>query len=183
MKIGYARVSTIEQNLELQVDALKKYGCEKIFTDKASGAKDDRPGLNSAIEFARKGDEIVVWKLDRLGRSIKHLIHTVNDLNEDKIGFSSLTESINTESASGRLVFHVFSALAEFERDLIRSRTVAGLEAARARGRNGGRPKVMDEEKLTLAKTLYENKELSIKQICNSLNISKSTLYRNLTKK
>lgn len=132
------------------------------------------------MDFVRKGDELVVWRLDRLGRSIKHLIQTVNELNEQGVNFTSLTESISTESASGRLVFHIFSALAEFERDLIRMRTKAGLEAARARGRKGGRPKLMESEKVELASTLMKNKDLSVSQICETLNVSRSTLYRYL---
>lgn len=180
MRVAYARISTLDQSLELQLDALKKYGCEKVFTDKASGSKDDREGLREALDFVRKGDELVVWRLDRLGRSIKHLIQTVNELNDQGVNFTSLTESISTESASGRLVFHIFSALAEFERDLIRMRTKAGLEAARARGRKGGRPRLMESEKVELASTLMKNKDLSVNQICETLKVSRSTLYRSL---
>ena len=143
MKIGYARVSTLDQNLELQTDALEKAGCEKIFTDRASGAKDDRQGLSDAIEFCRQGDSLVVWKLDRLGRSLKHLIETINELHSKKVGFVSVQESIDTTTSGGKLIFHVFGALAEFERELIRERTNAGLTSARARGRLGGRPKVL----------------------------------------
>ncbi len=133
MKIGYARVSTLDQNLELQTDALEKAGCEKIFTDRASGAKDDRQGLIDAIEFCRKGDSLVVWKLDRLGRSLKHLIETINALHEKKVDFVSVQESIDTTTSGGKLIFHVFGALAEFGRELIRERTNAGLASARAR--------------------------------------------------
>ena len=148
MKIGYARISTADQNLELQTDALEKAGCEKIFTDRASGAKDDRPGLINAVEFCREGDSLVVWKLDRLGRSLKHLIETINVLHEKKVGFVSLQESIDTTTSGGKLIFHVFGALAEFERELIRERTNAGLASARSRGRLGGRPKLMTDKQL-----------------------------------
>ena len=146
MLIGYARVSTSEQNLDLQVDALKTAGCEKIFTEKESGASVERQGLNEAISFARKGDVLVVWKLDRLGRSIKHLIKIVTELEEGGVGFKSLNEAMDTSTAGGKLVFHIFSALAEFERDLIRTRTKAGLDSARVRGRIGGRPKKITSE-------------------------------------
>src|SRR3954467_10501673 len=138
MLVGYARVSTEDQNLDLQRDALTRAGCERIFTDVASGAKDDRTGLAGALAFLRPGDTLVVWKLDRLGRSLKHLIETVTALQARKIGFRSPQESIDTTTSGGKLIFHVFGALAEFERDLIRERTQAGLQAARARGRKGG---------------------------------------------
>ena len=147
MKVGYARVSTYDQDLSLQIDALQRAGCEKTFDDKASGAKAQRPGLSDAMDFLRKGDTLVVWRLDRLGRSLKHLIETVTVLEEKGIGLISLTESINTTTSGGRLVFHFFGALAEFERSLIRERTQAGLQAARARGRKGGRPKALSPQK------------------------------------
>ena len=140
MLIGYARVSTQDQTLNLQKDALEKIGCSKIFTDIASGATTERTGLDEALAYVREGDSLVVWKLDRLGRSLKHLIETVTNLNNRKIGFQSITENIDTTTSGGKLIFHVFGALAEFERDLIRERTQAGLLAARARGRFGGRP-------------------------------------------
>src|ERR671932_2864777 len=142
MLIGYARVSTDEQNLDLQLSALKQAGCEQLYTDKVSGTKATRPGLEEAFSHLRAGDTFVVWRLDRLGRSLRHLIDTVTDLQERGVGFKSLTESIDTTTGGGKLVFHVFAALAEFERDIIRERTHAGLTAARARGRRGGRPKV-----------------------------------------
>ncbi|MGC2237746.1 MAG: recombinase family protein [Pyrinomonadaceae bacterium] len=150
MKIGYAGISTIDQNLELQTDALEKSGCEKIFTDQASGSKDDRKGLLDAIEFCRKGDSLVVWKLDRLGRSLKHLIETINKLHEKKVGFVSLQESIDTTTSGGKLIFHIFGAPAEFERELIRERTNAGLASARSRGRMGSisLPKVIGSIRL-----------------------------------
>ena len=175
--VGYARVSTNEQDDALQTDALKQIGCKKIFSDKMSGARADRPGLTEALEYMREGDTLVVWRLDRLGRSLKQLIETVNTLEGRGIGFKSLTEEINTTSSGGKLIFHIFGALAEFERNLIRERTQAGLEAARARGRKGGRPKKLDKEKRELAKKLYTEKQYSIKQICEMIGVSKSTLY------
>jgi DNA invertase Pin-like site-specific DNA recombinase len=177
MLIGYARVSTIDQNLALQLDALKKAGCQKIFEDKASGGKVDRPGLQSILNFAREGDTVLVWRLDRLGRSLKHLIEMVTQLNERGIGFRSLQESIDTTTSGGKLVFQIFGALAEFERNLIQERTRAGLEAARTRGRNGGRPKALDRKKIELAYQLYDAKKQSVKEICQILGISKPTLY------
>src|SRR3989441_9806091 len=143
MLIGYARVSTQDQTLNLQKDALEKIGCTKIFTDTASGAKTERKGLEEALAYVREGDTLVVWRLDRLGRSLKHLIETVSQLDNRKIGFKSLTENIDTTTSGGKLIFHIFGALAEFERDIIRERTLAGLQAARARGRRGGRPKAL----------------------------------------
>src|SRR4051794_31708121 len=142
MLIGYARVSTIDQTLDLQRDALKTAGCEKLYTDTASGAKAERKGLEEAIDYARKGDILVVWRLDRLGRSLRHLIVTITLLNKKEVGFRSITENIDTTTSGGKLVFHIFGALAEFERDIIRERTNAGLEAARKRGRFGGRRSV-----------------------------------------
>ena len=180
MLIGYARVSTHDQNLNLQKDALKKADCEKIFKDIASGAKAERKGLIDAIEFCRKGDTLVVWKLDRLGRSIRHLIDTINFLHERKINFKSLQENIDTTTSGGKLVFHIFSALAEFERDIIRERTYAGLSAARARGKKGGRPRAMDAKKINIAKALYNDKDNSIASICQTLKISRTTLYKYL---
>ncbi len=183
MKIGYARISTADQNLELQTDALQKTGCEKIFTDQAGGAKDDRKGLIDAIEFCRKGDSLIVWKLDRLGRSLKHLIETINLLHEKKVGFVSLQENIDTTTSGGKLVFHVFGALAEFERELIRERTNAGLASARQRGRLGGRPKAMTGKQVKLAKSLLKDPQTTIKEVCQTLQISKTTLYRYLNNK
>jgi DNA invertase Pin-like site-specific DNA recombinase len=181
MKIGYARVSTDEQNLDLQRDALLKAGVSSkdIYTDKVTGVKADRPGLNLALTHLRDGDTLIVWRLDRLGRSLKHLIETVTTLKEQGISFKSLTENIDTSTATGTLVFQIFGALAEFERNLIKERTVAGLNAARARGRTGGRPKGNpDERKVALAKKFYDDHALSIPEILRTLNISKSTLYR-----
>lgn len=178
MKVGYARVSTADQNLNLQTDALRKAGCEKIFTDTASGAVDSRKGLTDAIEFCRAGDSLVVWKLDRLGRSLKHLIETVNKLQAKEVGFVSLQENIDTTTSGGKLVFHVFGALAEFERELIRERTRAGLAASRARGKLGGRPKKLTAKQIEMARKLLKDSSNSITEICATLKISRATLYR-----
>ncbi len=178
MLIGYARVSTLDQTLALQRDALTNTGCERIFTDTASGSRTDRPGLEEVLAFARTGDTLVVWRLDRLGRSLRHLIDTVSELQKQGIGLKSLQEQIDTTTSGGKLVFHVFGALAEFERDLIKERTNAGLIAARARGRLGGRPKALDAKKAQIAQALYNNKNNSIVDICRTLRISRSTLYR-----
>ncbi len=162
MNLGYARVSTLDQNLELQEDALTKAGCEKIFRDVASGAIDSRKGLAEAIEFARSGDNLVVWKLDRLGRSLKHLIETVNLLRERGVGLLSLQEKIDTTTSGGKLIFHVFGALAEFERELIRERTNAGLKSARARGRLGGRPPKLTSNQIEMAQRLLNDSSVSV---------------------
>ena len=183
MLIGYARVSTIEQNVTLQIDELKKAGCEKIFRDKVSGAKTERPGLQEALDFLREGDSLVVWRLDRLGRSLKHLLETVSMLEERGIGFRSLQESIDTTTSGGRLIFHIFGALAEFERNLIRERTMAGLRAARARGRVGGRPRKLGKQKTELAYQLYDEKKYAVKEICHMLGVSKPTLYAYLARR
>lgn len=177
MKVGYARVSTHEQNLALQTDALSQAGCEKIYKDQISGSKSARPGFEEALTYLRKGDVLVVWRLDRLGRSLKHLIEIITLLDERGVGFQSLQESIDTTTSGGRLVFHLFGALAEFERQLIRERTQAGLAAARARGRKGGRPKSLDSKKQALLYRLYDEKKHSISEICELLGVSKSTLY------
>src|SRR5436853_1452600 len=181
MLIGYARVSTQDQTLHLQKDALEKIGCSKIFTDTASGAQTERKGLEEALEYVREGDSLVVWKLDRLGRSLKHLIETITALNNRKIGFQSITENIDTTTSGGKLIFHIFGALAEFERDIIRERTLAGLQAARARGRKGGRPKAKTLDtprKVAIAQQLYKDKTNAISDICKTLTISRATLYR-----
>ena len=180
MQIGYARVSTDDQNLDLQNDALKQAGCDKIIEEKASGAKTDRAGLDEALSFLRKGDTLVVWKLDRLGRSLQHLIQVVNQLREKGIYFRSIQESLDTSSSGGKLIFHIFGALAEFERDVIRDRTMAGLAAARARGRVGGRPKIMTDKKVRLAKTLLADHTNTIDDVCETLGVSRATLYRYL---
>lgn len=178
MKIGYARISTQEQNLDLQQDALTAAGCEKIFHDVASGAKDERKGLADAVEYARAGDILMVWKLDRLGRSLKHLIETVNDLHERSIGFASLQENIDTTTSGGKLIFHVFGALAEFERELIRERTQAGLKAARTRGRKGGRKEKLTQKQVEMVRAMVNDPNISISSICETFGISKPTLYR-----
>ena len=156
MLIGYARVSTTDQTLDLQKDALQQAGCTKIFTDTASGAKAERTGLDEALNYVRAGDTLVVWRLDRLGRSLNHLIETITGLNNRHIGFKSITENIDTTTSGGKLIFHIFGALAEFERDIIRERTQAGLTAARARGRKGGRPKSLTPKKAQMAEVLYQ---------------------------
>src|SRR5271157_317239 len=178
MLIGYARVSTQDQTLALQQDALKKEGCAQVFTDQASGAKTERPGLTQALSYVRPGDTLVVWRLDRLGRSLKDLIERITQLQARNIGFKSLTENIDTTTSGGKLIFHIFGALAEFERELIRERTQAGLNAARARGRTGGRPRALSGQKVTMARQLYQDKSYSIGEICKTLNISRATLYR-----
>ena len=178
MLVGYARVSTEYQNLQSQLDELKEKGCEKIFTDIESGAKDNRNGLREALNFLRKGDLLVVWKLDRLGRTTKQLIEIINDLNNKNIGFLSLHENIDTTNSGGKLIFHIFASLAEFERDIIRERTNAGLRSARSRGRVGGRPRAMDEKKIIMAKALYSNENTSINDICKTFKISRATFYR-----
>jgi DNA invertase Pin-like site-specific DNA recombinase len=174
MKIGYARVSTDDQTLDLQTDALLSAGCERLFQDKASGAKADRPGLSQALSFARKGDVLVVWRLDRLGRSLPELVRLVGELDSLGIGFESLTEKIDASTAAGRLVFHVFAALAEFERNLIRERTHAGLAAARARGRKGGR-RALPPEKQAAIQAMANVSPL---EACKALGISRSTFYK-----
>jgi DNA invertase Pin-like site-specific DNA recombinase len=179
MLIGYARVSTYEQTLNLQQDALKKAECSKIFTDTASGAKTERIGLDEALNYVRKGDTLVVWRLDRLGRSLPHLITTLTGLEERGIGFKSLTENIDTTTSGGKLIFHIFGALAEFERNLIRERTTAGLTAARARGKKGGRPQALTGKQLSIARDLYEKRH-PIGEILHTLKISRATLYRAL---
>ena len=178
MLVGYARVSTQDQTLDLQLDALKKAGCEKLYTDTASGAKAERKGLEEALDYAREGDILVVWRLDRLGRSLRHLIETITTLNNRKVGFKSITENIDTTTSGGKLVFHIFGALAEFERDIIRERTTAGLEAARARGRFGGRRSVMTPAKLRLAQAAMGRPGTTVGQLCEELGISRMTLYR-----
>jgi DNA invertase Pin-like site-specific DNA recombinase len=181
MEIGYARVSTGEQTLDLQRDGLQLAGCGKIFEETASGAKAERFLLKEALAYARPGDTLVVWRLDRLGRSLRHLIETVTELEARGIGFKSLTEQIDTTTPGGRLVFHVFGALAEFERDLIRERTNAGLAAARSRGRKGGRPKKLaDPKTLALAHKLYVEGQTDIAAICKMIGVSRATLYRYL---
>src|SRR4028119_160650 len=162
MKIGYARVSTLDQNLNLQTDALQNAGCEKVFTDQASGSIDSRKGLLDAIEFCRPGDSLVVWKLDRLGRSLRHLIDNINQLQSKGVEFVSLQEAVDTTTSGGKLVFHVFGALAEFEREMIRERTRAGMKAARDRGSHTGRPKKLNCQQIKIARKLMDDKGTNI---------------------
>ena len=178
MLIGYERVSTDDQNLALQHDALQAAGCKKIFSDKMSGAKADRPGLKQAFDFAREGDTLVVWRLDRLGRSLKDLIALVEELEGRKIGFRSLQENIDTTTSGGKLVFHLFGALAEVERNLIRERTQAGVQAARARGRKGGRRQKLTVQQIEIGRSLAADPKRSVTSICDHLGISRPTYYR-----
>ncbi len=177
-RLGYARVSTLEQDEALQRDALTAVGCDRIFVDKASGRLEHRPALDTLLEQLRPGDSLVVWRLDRLGRSLRHLIDTVADLEGRQVGLQSLTEKIDTSTPGGRLIFHVFGALAEFERDLIRERTMAGLMAARARGRRGGRPSVWTPEKLAAATEMYEAGQHDVRTIARVLGVSRASVYR-----
>lgn len=183
--VGYARVSTIEQNLSLQTDALIAAGCKKafIFVDKTSGAKEQRPGLEECLKQLKKGDTLLVWRLDRLGRSMPKLVSLIEELRQKGIGFRSICDGvIDTTTASGELVFNIFSALAQFERRLIQERTRAGLSAARARGKNGGRPKISSTEpRVKTAKRMHLDKSLSINEICQTLKISRATFYRYLS--
>lgn len=183
MKIGYARVSTQDQNLEMQIDALEKAGCQQIFQEKASGIKSDRPQLAVLQQVLREGDVIYIYKLDRLGRSLKHLLEMTSDFEKRGIGLVSINDHIDTTTAQGRLIFNIFASLAEFERELIRERTKSGLEAARARGRKGGRSHGLSKEaekKAMLAQTLYNERKLGVNKIAADLEISKMTLYKYL---
>ena len=179
--IGYGRVSTIDQHPEMQIDELTAAGCARVFTDHASGSLDRRPELDRALDHARPGDTVVVWRLDRLGRDLRHLIDTVRSLEERGIGFRSLRESIDTTTPGGRLVFHLFASLAEFERELIRERTEAGRVAARARGRFGGRPRTLSDEQIKLAREMYDSRDHTVAQIADALRVSRATIYRSLT--
>jgi DNA invertase Pin-like site-specific DNA recombinase len=180
MQIGYARVSTKEQSFDLQVDALRKIGCDKVLKEVVSGANAERPVLNTLLRDLRPGDVLVIWKLDRLGRSLRHLVELAGTLMEQDVGLKSLNDPIDTTTPQGRLTFNLFASLAEFERDLIRERTQAGLSAARARGRKGGRPKGLPpqaERTAYAAETLYRERKLSVREIAEELGIAKSTLY------
>jgi DNA invertase Pin-like site-specific DNA recombinase len=181
--VGYARVSTFDQNLDLQKDALSKVGCIRVFEDYASGAKVERKGLIAALDYVRRGDTLVVWKLDRLGRSTKDLLKIVDDLKKKEVGFKSLKESIDTNTSGGKLTFHIFSSLAEFERDVIIERTNAGLVAARARGRQGGRPAKLSSEQVIQIKKLHKDRDTSISSILTTFNIRRPTLYKYLKMK
>lgn len=180
MLVGYARVSTHDQKTHLQIDALTAAGCEKVFTEKASGAQRDRPALNAALEYIRAGDTLVVWKLDRLARSIKQLIETIEDLEKKGIGFKSLTENIDTTTSGGKLIFHIFASLAEFERTIIRERTRAGLDSARARGRLGGRPRALNDKDIVAAKAMLRDPNITVEQVAERLGVAASTLYRHI---
>jgi DNA invertase Pin-like site-specific DNA recombinase len=175
--IGYARISTSEQSTDLQRDALLAAGCIRIFSDEMSGARADRPGLRQALDYVREGDTLAVWRLDRVGRSVSHLIEVVGELERRGVGLQSLTEQIDTSSPSGKLVFHLFSAIAEFERNLIRERVTAGLEAARKRGRIGGRPKVVDAAKARSIRAMRAQ-GMTTREILESAQISRATLFR-----
>jgi DNA invertase Pin-like site-specific DNA recombinase len=180
MLVGYARVSTLDQNPALQISALKGAGCERIFTEKVSGAQRERPELKAALDYIRAGDTLVVWKLDRLARSMRQLIETVEDLQSGGIELRSLTESIDTATPGGRLVFHIFGALAEFERAVIRERTSAGLQAARERGKKGGRPRTLGPKDLAAAKALLADPAIRVEDVAARLKVSPATLYRHL---
>lgn len=181
MNIGYARVSTEDQTLDLQLDAIKAHGCESTYQEHASGKNAVRPELENALKALRPGDNLVVWRLDRLGRNLADLVRIVNDLEARGVGLVSLTEQINTASPSGKLVFHLFASLAEFERNLIRERTIAGLKSARARGKNGGRPPKITGKNVAMAKKLMADPANNVSDIAKHFNVHRSTLYR-LTK-
>ncbi len=176
--IGYARVSTPEQDASLQEIALERAGCLRVFVDVSSGAVEGRPQLEAAMDHLRPGDSLVVWRLDRLGRSLKHLIDTVSDLQQREVGFVSLTESMDTSTSAGKLLFHIFGALAEFERDLIRERTRAGLAVARARGRSGGRPPVLSELQVETLRKMYDSKQYTIAELARTFGCGRATIYR-----
>ncbi len=178
--IGYARVSTWDQNPDLQVDALRGVGCTRVFADHASGTRTDRPQLAACMDYARSGDTIVVWRLDRLGRSLRHLVETVSAFEERGIGFRSLHESIDTTTSTGRLVFHIFAALAEFERDPIVDRTQAGLAAAKARGKTPGRKPKLSRDQVAVVQRLYADGERNVSEIAKVLGVSRATVYRNI---
>jgi DNA invertase Pin-like site-specific DNA recombinase len=178
MLIGYARVSTHDQTLSLQRDTLEKAGCDRIFTDTVSGTKAERKGLTEALSHLREGDTLVVWRLDRLGRSLRHLIDTITSLQEQGIGFKSLTENIDTTTSGGKLVFHIFGALAEFEREIIRERTRAGLDSARTRGKVGGRPKALTPKEIQILRNMAQDPTLTVADICKQMGIGRTTFYR-----
>jgi DNA invertase Pin-like site-specific DNA recombinase len=178
--IGYARVSTLEQDPALQLDALRAAGCERIFTDHASGTLAERPELTRALDHLRRGDVLVVWRLDRLGRNLRHLIAELGALSERDVGFRSLTETLDTTTPGGRLLLHLLASFAEFEADLVRERTAAGLAAARARGRKGGRPRVMTSDKARIARELYDGREHTVEAIAAAVGVSRATIYRAL---
>ncbi|MBC6445245.1 MAG: recombinase family protein [Alphaproteobacteria bacterium GM202ARS2] len=178
MKIGYARVSTAEQNLDLQRDALKEAGCDRIFEDKVSGVRSDRPELARALDMLRAGDTLVIWRFDRLSRSLKDLLDKVEALKATEVQLVSIQESVDTSTATGVLMFQLFGLLAEFERNLIRERSLAGMEAARARGRKGGRPWALDEKRAQAMLAMYKSREVSVSVILETFGVSKTTLYK-----
>lgn len=182
MIFGYARVSTQDQNLHLQIDELQKFGVEKIYQEKVTGTRKDRPELENMIKMLREGDTVVVWKLDRIGRSMRHLIELIEEFKNKKVNFVSLKENIDTSTATGKLIFNIFASLAEFERDIISERTQAGLTAARARGKKGGRPP-KKKDKVALALKMYDSKQYSINEIVEATSLSKTTLYRYIEKR
>lgn len=182
MKVGYARVSTQDQDLSLQLDALKREGCERVFQEKASGGQRERPELQAALSFMRAGDTLVIWKLDRLARSLKQLIETVEDFESQGIGLKSLQDPVDTSSPSGKLVFHIFAALAEFERGVIRDRTNAGLKSARERGRLGGRPPALSPEDLQAARAMLKDSNIPVSTVARRMGVAASTLYRHIPK-
>ncbi|MCH3975515.1 MAG: recombinase family protein [Bifidobacterium tibiigranuli] len=183
MMIGYARVSTAEQNEQLQTDALTEAGCERLFTDHASGAKAHRPELDHLLDTIRDGDTLIVWKLDRLGRSVQNLVDLMNLLQSRGVGFKSLTENMDTTTPGGVLIFNVFAAMAQFERDLIRERTNAGLQAARARGRKGGRPSKLSGKERVRIRELYQSRALTVQEIADKYHVSRKTIYSSLKTK
>lgn len=180
MLVGYARVSTQDQSPALQLDALTAAGCDRVFEEQASGAQRERPQLQAALDYMHAGDTLVVWRLDRLARSLKQLIETVEALESRQIGIRSVTEAIDTTTSGGRLVFHLFAALAEFERAIIRERTKAGLASARARGRLGGRPRALSDGDLQAAKAMMRDPAITVEQVAKRLGVAPSTLYRHL---
>jgi DNA invertase Pin-like site-specific DNA recombinase len=181
MLVGYARVSTPDQKLDAQLDRLDAAGCDRVFSDVASGAASDRPGLAELLDFVRPDDTVVVFKLDRLGRSLRHLLETVSGLESAGVGFRSLEESLDTTTTGGRLVFHVFGAISEFERDVIRERTQAGLAAARARGRRGGRPRALSPEQVNMARAMLADASTPVRSVYKTLGVGRTTLYRYLS--
>ncbi|WFE68098.1 recombinase family protein [Thiomicrospira sp. R3] len=183
MKIGYARVSTLHQDLSLQLDALNLAGCELIYQETGSGSKSDRPELMNLLKAIRPGDELVVWKLDRLSRSLKDLINLINELESKSVGFMSITDHIDTTTPAGKLMFHIFGALAEFERNIIKERTMAGLNAAKSRGRLGGRPKKLTPKQIQMAKSILNNSnnKSSVEEVAHQFGVSRSTLFRALS--
>ena len=180
MRIGYARVSTEDQTLDLQRDALKRAKCRQVYEEHATGKNTERPQLEACLKSLREGDTIVVWRLDRLGRNLADLVALVAQFEQQKVNFESLTEKIETVSPAGRLIFHVFAALAEFERNLIRERTVAGLKAARARGRNGGRPAKLSAKEIKTIRALLKTADISVAEIAARFGVARSTLYRTI---